>query len=195
MLILLLTIFVATPVLAGVAPENPADFDESSFEQESNSEDGELTSEAEDVLTLKEIDESSYTVIETPEVPLAASPFLHSWAFVNLLMAIIGLIISALTVITLLAGKGVRAGVSDEYEAYRVFCFNTRNATLLKLAGVSAGVASVVLFLLTEDIHGVMRLFDDFTWLMVLIVFVQIAIVATSFGIDKRLRGAGPPSL
>jgi hypothetical protein len=194
-IVLLLAVLASTPVFAAYEGENPAGSDESVFEQESNSDDNELALEAEDVLTLREIDDSSYTFIETTEVPLAASPLLGAWAFVNLLTAIVGLIISALTVVTLLAGKEPSGEVSDGYAAYRVFGFNPRNTMLLKLIGASLGVASVVLFLLTEDVHGVMRLIDDFTWPMALIVFVQIAIVAASFGIDKRLRGAGPPSL
>jgi hypothetical protein len=183
-LVLILAVFASSSVFAGSVVENS---DEPAFEQEANLGDNEPISDAEDVLTLREIDESAYTIIETPEIPLAASPFLGSWAFVNLLMAIIGLIISALTVIVLLAGKGLRGEVSDEY--------GPRNTMLLKLIGASIGVASVVLFLLTEDVHGVMRSVDGLTWMMALIVFIQIAIVAVSFGIDKRLRGARPPSL
>jgi hypothetical protein len=192
LLVLLFTAFVSIPAFATDESDESDNSGEPGFEQEMNSDDNDFTTDDEGGLPLKEIDESAYIDIETSEVPLAQSPFPNSWAFLNLLMAIISLILSALTVITLLAGKNIRSDSTDEYGAYHAF--NSGNTTLLKLIGTGIGAASVVFFLSTEDIHGVMRSVDEFTLPMALIIFTQIVIVSASFGIAGRPRGAGPPS-
>jgi hypothetical protein len=182
-----LAIFAAAPIFATTEGETDADSEESAA-QELIVEDGVLPSE-EDILTLREIDDSAYAIVESPEVPLALLPPLGTWSFANLLIAVVGLIISALTVIALLAGKDARSEVSAEYGARRRSAL--RGSVLLKIIGAAIGVASVVLFLLTEDVHGVTKPVNGGTWLMALILFAQAAIVLTSFGADRRLRDLG----
>jgi hypothetical protein len=188
MFVLFLTFFAS--VAAFAADEGAADNDPDgpALAGGADAEEDTLFSDG-DFLTLEEIDESTYKIIETPDIPLTAPPLIRAWSFANLIVAIAGLIISALTVVTLLAGKSAMAGISGERDAYRGF--DPRNPRTLKFFGMFIGVASVVLFLLTEDVHGVMRAVNERTWLMALMLIVQTAIVLASFRMERRSRGIG----
>jgi hypothetical protein len=124
--------------------------------------------------------------IETPEVPLAALPSMTTWAFSNLLIALVCFVISAATLVSLPAAarRRAREEVSDEYSDYRA-CI-ARDLLIFKLLGAGVGAASAVLFLLTENVHGAMQAANGYTWLMALILFTQVAILFVAFR-GKRL--------
>jgi hypothetical protein len=182
----LFLIFFAS--LVAFAADNGAagnDSDGQALAREADAEEETLFSDG-DFLTLEKIDESTHKLIETPDIPLVALPPIEAWSFANLIIALAALIISALTVITLLAGRSAAAEISGEHDVYRGF--DPRKPRALKFFGVCIGVASVVLFLLTEDVHGVTRAVNERTWLMALMLVVQTVIVLASFRIERRSR-------
>jgi hypothetical protein len=189
--ILLLSVFflvlsTAFASASGVDGESN-DAGDAAFVQDADEGTEALLRQDEAPLTLKEMPAPVYE-IETPEVPLGALPSLSTWAFANLLIALICLILSAVTTIKLLAErKSARSEVADEYDDNRAFI--SRDLPVSELLGVGVGAVSVALFLLTEDIRGMMQLVNGFTWLMLLILLVQIAVLFMAFESGKRLHG------
>jgi hypothetical protein len=124
-----------------------------------------------DVLRLKEIDATVYAIIYEPEVPLRAAPYAGTWSPVNLVMALASLVVSALIVIALLAGMASRGERADG---------GGFPLSALRPAGACVGVVSVAMFVLTEDVHGVMLPVNGSTWIMALILAAQLAVVGLS---------------
>lgn len=124
---------------------------------------------------------------EEAEVPLAALPSMQTWAFANLLIALLCLAVSLMTLIRLplAARRRARDEVFDEYSDYRACIF--KDLLVFKLLGAGVGAASVVLFLLTENIRGAMQAANGYTWLMALILFAQVAILFVAFRNGKQL--------
>jgi hypothetical protein len=186
--LILSTMFVSA---SGVAGESD-DAGDAAFMQSDDAGTEALSRQEEAPLTLKEIDAPIYE-IATPEVPLGALPSLRTWTFANLLIALVCLIMSAVTIIKLLAErKSVRGRVPDEYGDDHAFI--SSDSLVFKLLGAGVGAASVVLFLLTENIRGMMQPVNGYTWLMILILLVQSAILFMAFGNGKQLlqlRGIG----
>ncbi|MDR2088745.1 MAG: hypothetical protein LBP73_05265 [Clostridiales Family XIII bacterium] len=127
--------------------------------------------------------------IESAEVPLAALPSMKTWAFANLCIAVLCFVASAVTIVTLPLTKQRRArsGIPDECNDYRV-CIE-RDRLIFKLLGAGVGAASVVLLLLTENLRGAMLPANGYTWLMSLILLVQLAILFMAFKGEEWLCG------
>jgi hypothetical protein len=128
--------------------------------------------------------------IETPEVPAVELPALRTWALMNFLIALVCFVVSAVTIIALPATnrRVTRYAMSDEYGDYRNFV--SKDLLVFRLLGSSVGIAALVLFSLTENMHGAMRLVNGYTWLMALILFAQFAILLMASGREKRLEHA-----
>jgi hypothetical protein len=127
--------------------------------------------------------------IESAEMPLAALPSRETWAFANLIIALICLIVSVATLVTLPAAERKRARdeISGEYDDYRA-CIE-RDRLIFKLLGAGVGAASVVLFLLTENPGGAMQPANGYTWLMALVLLAQLSIIFMAFKGGKCLCG------
>jgi hypothetical protein len=163
------------------------DSDEPVFAQETDGNTYDFSSD-EDALTLKEIEESVYDIDET-ETPLVEFPSVENWALVNVLAALAAIILSASTVTALIAERAAKAKILGVYGSRKEFVL--RYSPIFKLLGAGLGFVSAIIFLLTEDIHGVMQPIDEFTWLMALILIVQSIVLFTAFGGEKRFRGIG----
>ncbi|MDR1245655.1 MAG: hypothetical protein LBK57_01340 [Clostridiales Family XIII bacterium] len=185
--VLLLAAFAVLPVFATDAIDADDDSDETVSAQETGGGSYDFSSD-EDVLTLKNIDESVYNIDET-ETPLIELPYVGTWALVNMLMALTSLILSASTVIALMAERAAKIKISDPYRTRKGFVL--RYSPAFKFAGAGLGFVSAILFLLTEDVHGAMQPVDESTWLTALMLLVQSGVLFAAFGSEKRFRDIG----
>ncbi|MDR2156232.1 MAG: hypothetical protein LBO81_00415, partial [Clostridiales Family XIII bacterium] len=108
------------------------------------------------------------TFLDSGRTPLASN---GAWALLNLIFTLVTIVVSILLVATYRArrmdGRGTAAGVVGKRPAMR-------------LIGILAMVASIVLFIRTEDISMPMQYWDRHTLLHVLIAGAQIFVAVLS---------------
>lgn len=107
--------------------------------------------------------------IPDDEVPLAAGAG-GAWALLNLLLALLTVLGSALLLVTWAMGKRHRE-LEDETEQQR------RRHGLMRLVSLMPAIASVIAFLLTEDMRLPMVFADKWTLLMAIIALVELAVM------------------
>ena len=101
------------------------------------------------------------TETEVPEetTPEAAG----GWALINLLAAIASVILAGILLVS-------RRSQDDESEEDGM----NRNTTIYKIIGAVAAVASVIIFIVTEDMRNPMIMVDNWTVIMLLLTLVTI---------------------
>ncbi|MDR3053261.1 MAG: hypothetical protein LBU48_05325, partial [Coriobacteriales bacterium] len=105
--------------------------------------------------------------ISTPESPLTVVD--GSWALLNLILAVVAAICAFALIISLATGKrrsNEQTGQSDQE--------NKKNGHLWRVLGIVFGVASPVVFALTENIMLKMIIVDQWTILMAVITVLQV---------------------
>ncbi|MCL2757004.1 MAG: InlB B-repeat-containing protein, partial [Coriobacteriia bacterium] len=132
-----------------------------------------------------------------PDAPTATTNF-AAWALVNLILAVVGMLAAVAMLVAFafgrkendvsaeaFAGKDVDEGEEKQ----------RRKRLTWRIINVAAGVAAVILFLLTEDITLPMTLVDSMTiWQLVVFVF-QIAFGVLALKKKKEVETSEAPTL
>ncbi|MDR3053054.1 MAG: InlB B-repeat-containing protein [Coriobacteriales bacterium] len=115
--------------------------------------------------------------ISDPEPPLAAPD--GTWALLNLILAIIAIICAFALIVGLATGKRKKeqTGQSDQEN-------KNKNGHLWRALGIVFGIASPVVFALTENIMLRMIIVDQWTILMAVITVLQV----TSMIVLRKIR-------
>jgi uncharacterized repeat protein (TIGR02543 family) len=98
---------------------------------------------------------------------------LPTWALVNLVLSVLGVILAVLAVVVMLllqrrSGAGHKGGVN-------------KNGFVWLMAAVILGVVGIVVFLLTQDMSGVMVMVDTWTIVHAIIFVVELFVVVFIF--------------
>lgn len=103
------------------------------------------------------------TKIKSNSLPLAAPE--HYWALLNLLLALITCLIAFLLVIFGILNK------NEEDEETKV-----KNKWLARIISIGVGILSLIIFFLTEDMNNPWIWVDNWTWLMAIILLINIIV-------------------
>jgi uncharacterized repeat protein (TIGR02543 family) len=119
------------------------------------------------------------------DVPLFGQSGVAAWAFLNLLLAIVGVIVTAFV---LIKAAIKRRKDEDEYAGAEFYAEDEqekpRTRKLFLILGIVAAVVGIVLFIITEDLSAPMVLMD--AWTIVQAVICAAAIVFGKFASRKQ---------
>jgi uncharacterized repeat protein (TIGR02543 family) len=119
------------------------------------------------------------------DVPLFGKNGVATWAFLNLLLAIVGVIVTAFVIISAVIK---RRKDDDEYADVEFYSEDeqekSRTRKLFLILGTVAAVFGIVFFIITEDLSAQMVLMD--TWTIVQAVICAATIVLGKFATRKQ---------
>ncbi len=128
----------------------------------------------EPTVTRVDVDEDILEEIDEPFVPYAAAGPGY-WAMANLLLAVAAVLLA-------LFQFGGRLFDKDESEEDK----KKKRRFLIPVLSLLVGIASVIIFILTEDMTNAMTLFDRWTLLMA--VLTAVSIVLTALDLRERRK-------
>lgn len=136
------------------------------------------------VAELASTDLQNVSIVDS-EVPMLGSGGLDSWALINLILSIAGMLIALVTLMKLLIRRRYRENTymedysGYEYEVKRKVKSYRRWLVLT----IAAGICGVILFLLTQDLSKLMVLADKWTIASALFFIVGIVGMVLTFKI------------
>jgi hypothetical protein len=143
----------------------------------------------EGVLSFDENGNPEIIDIEDEETALAGGAEGAAWALINLIAAILTVVIAVLLLISLLKRKkdevkeedetGKTSEEDDEDEKRK------KQRVLVKVLGIVPAVASVIAFILTENMKNPMRWVDRWTLLMIILLVIEILMACFSSKKEK----------
>ena len=147
-------------------------------------------------ITLGENGQPEIVVVGDNQVPLANAPAGY-WALINLIAVIGSVLLSiAMLAVRLLAGSDDEEEEQEEREESE-----TKNSkdkeeekerkkrgVLPKVLSILIAIASIIIFLLTEDMSKTMRLADRWTFVMIILLLIEVVTVffALNTGEEKE---------
>jgi fimbrial isopeptide formation D2 family protein/uncharacterized repeat protein (TIGR02543 family) len=130
-------------------------------------------------------------IVDVPLIPIPDSPVPPAqppvWALLNLLLAVLGGLIAVMLLAT-----AIRRRDEDSYNIDEESRKDRRRRNIWRTLGVLAGLAGIITFVLTENIHNIMVLTDKWTPLMIVI---EVAVLVFTYLVyhkeGKRDSGSG----